>query len=211
MAAIFSLLQRVLPKYALTAITYRLARIRHAGIKNFLIRRFIRLYDVDVSDVAADIPDAFEDFNAFFVRALRDGTRPIDKGESSIVSPVDGTVSQAGPINDNLLFQAKGFRYSLQDLLAADLQDAESYVDGRFATIYLAPYNYHRVHAPLGGRIRLLRYVPGDLYSVNRATVANVDGLFTSNERLICHVERHGGPFVLIFVGALNVYLFVRE
>ena len=121
------------------------------------------------------------------------------------VIPVDGTVSAAGFIERELLFQAKGLHYSISDLLVTNLAEANAYVNGRFATIYLAPYNYHRVHAPLGGTIRAARYVPGDLFSVNASTVSKVSGLFVRNERLICHFESNDGPYVLIFVGALNV------
>lgn len=199
------MLQRMLPKYALTAIVYRVARIRTVGIKNFLIRQFIRFYRVDVADVAAEIPGGFETFNAFFVRELAPGARPIDDSPGAIVSPVDGTLSAHGEIEADMLFQAKGFRYSLGDLLAADLQDADAYVDGWFATIYLAPYNYHRVHSPLAGTLRLARYVPGELFSVNAATVGHIDGLFTRNERLICHFDSDSGPYAVILVGALNV------
>jgi phosphatidylserine decarboxylase len=123
----------------------------------------------------------------------------------SVVSPVDGTVSSAGPIYGNSIFQAKGIDYSLDDLLATDLQEAENYTDGAYATIYLAPYNYHRVHAPLDGRLLAARYVPGDLFSVNKATVDNVRGLFRRNERLVMHFDSDAGPWVMILVGALNV------
>jgi phosphatidylserine decarboxylase len=118
---------------------------------------------------------------------------------------VDGTVSAAGRINDNSIFQAKGHEYTLDDLLATDLQEARNYVDGSFATIYLAPFNYHRVHAPFDGELVAARYVPGDLFSVNKATAAHVPGLFRRNERLLLHFRTALGPAVLIFVGALNV------
>ena len=205
MAYLFTLLQRVLPKYAMTAVVYRIARIRLVGFKNFLIRQYVRLYKVNVDEIAAEVPDEFETFNAFFVRELAAGARPIDDSPRAIVSPVAGTVSAHGAIEKDMLFQAKGFRYSLADLLAADIQDADPYVDGEFATIYLAPYNYHRVHAPLAGSLRLARYVPGELFSVNAATVDNINALFARNERLVCHFDSDDGPYILIFVGALNV------
>ena len=202
---LFILLQKVLPKHLLTAFIFWLSRIKTVGVKNFLIRNFVKLYDVNVEEIEAPVPDGFESFNAFFTRELADGARPIDETANSIISPVDGTVSAAGRIEDDQIFQAKGFRYSLSDLLTADIQDADQYRNGQFATIYLAPYNYHRIHAPLGGSLRVARYVPGDLYSVNATTVERIPGLFARNERLICHVDSPDTPYVLIFVGALNV------
>ena len=205
LARLFVILQYLLPRFWLTAIVYQLARIRNVAVKNFLIEKFVRFYDVDINDVKLDVPEDFATFNDFFVRELEDAARPIDEGPTSIVSPVDGTVSSAGAITGKRIFQAKGLDYTLDDLLATDLQEAERYIDGSYATIYLAPYNYHRVHAPLAGEIVAARYVPGDLFSVSAATVAHVAGLFRRNERLVLHIESAQGPYVLILVGALNV------
>jgi phosphatidylserine decarboxylase len=177
MAKAFVLLQYLLPRHWLTAIIWRIARIRHPGTKNFLITKFASAFDVDLEEVKLDVPGDFATFNDFFIRELA----------------------------DNSIFQAKGIDYSLGDLLATDMDEAEHYIDGCFATIYLAPYNYHRVHAPLAGELVGARYVPGDLFSVNEATVANLDGLFRRNERLVMHFRTPQGPAVLIFVGALNV------
>ena len=151
------------------------------------------------------MPSGFATFNDFFIRELRDGAREIDNDDDAIISPVDGTVSFAGPIHGDSIFQAKGIDYTLGDLLATDLDEAERYIDGSFATIYLAPYNYHRVHAPLAGELVAARYVPGDLFSVNEATVSSLNGLFRRNERLVMHFRTAAGPAVLILVGALNV------
>jgi len=205
LARLFVLLQYILPRYWLTSIVYRIARIRQRAIQDFLIARFIRLYDVDTDEVKLDVPGDFATFNDFFIRELKDAARPVDKESGSIVAPADGTVSYAGTITAHTIFQAKGLDYSLDDLLATDLQEARSYMDGSFATIYLAPYNYHRVHSPIDGEIVAARYVPGDLFSVNAATVTNVPGLFRRNERLILHFTTAHGPVALIFVGALNV------
>ena len=205
LARIFVVLQYVLPQHLITALVYRVARVSHAGTKNFLITKFISLYDVCIDDVKLNVPEDFDTFNYFFVRELHSGARPIDDGEDSIVSPVDGTVSIAGNIRSDSIFQAKGINYSLDDLLATDLEQARAYIDGTFATIYLAPYNYHRIHAPLDGELVAARYIPGDLFSVNQATVARVNGLFRRNERLVMHFKTARGPAVLIFVGALNV------
>jgi phosphatidylserine decarboxylase len=198
-------LQYVMPQHLLTALIWRLARIRHTATKDFLIRRFIAAFDVDIDDVLLAVPNDFATFNDFFVRELNSEARPIDQQQSTIVSPVDGTVSAAATILENIIFQAKGLDYSLEDLLATDLDEASAFVDGSFATIYLAPYNYHRIHAPLAGELLAARFVPGDLFSVNQATVAKVDGLFRRNERLVMQFKTEHGPAAVIFVGALNV------
>ena len=202
---LFVLLQRVMPKYVLTALVYRLARLRTVTIKNALIRGFVAVYRVDISELRRPVPDGFATFNDFFIRELADGARDFAAAADAITSPVDGTVSASGPIERNKLLQAKGIHYSLEELLATDIDDAERYFGGTFATIYLAPYNYHRIHAPAAGRLIKARYVPGALYSVNEATVRNLPGLFAKNERLVCHLATDSGPIVLIFVGALNV------
>jgi len=201
----FVLLQRVLPKYLLTALVFRIAGIRTKGVKNFLITRFVSLYKVDIGEVALPVPDGYQTFNDFFTRQLADDARPIDKARNSIVSPVDGTVSEAGGIDSDMIVQAKGLKYSLADLLMTDMEDARRYSNGSFATLYLAPYNYHRVHCPLNATLVAARYVPGALYSVNAATVSHLPGLFTRNERLICHFDSEAGPMILVFVGALHV------
>ena len=205
LANAFVVLQYLLPKHWLTAVIYRVARIRNVRIKNFLITRFVQLYDVNVEEIKLDLPQDFATFNDFFVRELQDGAREIDDHADSIVSPADGTVSLTGMLRADSVLQAKGLSYSLDDLLATDLDKAASYVNGRFATIYLAPYNYHRVHAPFDGELIAARYVPGDLFSVNEATVSRVAGLFRRNERLVMHFRTASGPAVVIFVGALNV------
>jgi len=202
---LFVALQYLLPKHFLTAVVWRIARIRHPATKNFLIRRFVRLFDVEIDDVKLSVPDDFASFNDFFVRELEDGARPVDTAHDSIVSPVDGTVSVAGSIEAGSIIQAKGIDYTVGELLATDLDQASAYVNGRFATIYLAPYNYHRIHAAFDGELRAARYVPGALFSVNQATVARVPGLFRRNERLVMHFETRRGPAALVFVGALNV------
>jgi phosphatidylserine decarboxylase len=205
LATLFVALQYVLPKHFLTALIWRIARIRQPAIKNFLITRFVGIYDVDIDEVKQDVPEGFATFNDFFIRELTPEARPIDSGIDSIVSPVDGTVSVASAIRGDSIIQAKGIDYSLDDLLTTDLEQANAYIDGSFATIYLAPYNYHRIHAPLDGELVAARYIPGDLFSVNEATVARVNGLFRRNERLVMHFKTDRGPAALIFVGALNV------
>lgn len=205
LARLFVVLQFLLPQHLLTRLIWRIARIRHVAIKDFLVRRFVKAFDVNLDEVKLEVPGDFATFNDFFIRELKDGAREIDDDADAIISPVDGTVSVAGTIHGNTIFQAKGIDYTLEDLLATDLDEAARYIDGQFATIYLAPYNYHRVHAPLAGELVAARYVPGDLFSVNEATVSALNGLFRRNERLIMHFRTAVGPAVLIFVGALNV------
>lgn len=204
-ARLFVGLQYLLPRFLLTAVIFRLARVRHIRVKNVLIRTFVRLFSVDTAEAAAAVPDEYETFNAFFTRELKPDARRIDSAKRSIVSPVDGTVSEAGIVSHGMLLQAKNHKYSLHDLLATDLEAAASFEDGHFVTIYLAPHNYHRIHAPLAGRLTAARYVPGDLFSVNEATVSALPGLFVRNERLVCHFTTDIGPIALLFVGALNV------
>jgi phosphatidylserine decarboxylase len=205
LARLFAYAQYILPKYWLTAIVYRVTRIRHTGFKNFIITRFVKLYKVDTGDISLALPDDFANFNEFFIRELRADARPIDANAQAIVSPVDGTVSQAGDLRGAAILQAKGIEYSLDELLATNLDDARAFSAGHFATIYLAPYNYHRVHAPMAGDLVAASYVPGDLFSVNTATAANIPGLFRRNERLILNFNTSIGPAAVIFVGALNV------
>ena len=202
---LFLLLQHSLPKRRITALVYRLTRIRVPAIKDLLIRSFLKIYTVNLGEVRKSVPDDFVSFNDFFIRQLESDSRPIDSSASSIVSPADGFISAVGHIEKNSVLQAKGLDYSLEELLVTDLDEAQSYYDGSFATIYLAPFNYHRVHAPLAGDLVAARFVPGTLFSVNQSTVSSIRGLFVRNERLICHFRTATGPYVLVFVGAMCV------
>ena len=201
----FVLLQHLLPQHLLTTLVFHVAGIRTKSIKNFLIRRFVDIYKVDIEEADLAVPDGFLTFNDFFTRQLVDGARPIDSAADTIVSPVDGTVSAAGSIDSNMMLQAKGLHYSLSDLLMTDIEDADNFNNGDFATLYLAPNNYHRVHCPLSANLVAARYVPGALYSVNESTVSLLPNLFARNERLICHFIGDSGRMILVFVGALNV------
>jgi phosphatidylserine decarboxylase len=180
-------------------------RSRAPAFKNALIRLFVRGFRPDLSDAVLTDPTAYGSFNEFFTRALRKGSRPVDADPRAIVSPVDGTVSEAGPLNEDLLLQAKGHHYTLRALLAGSTAWQRTFVGGSFATIYLAPYNYHRIHMPLAGELRECFYVPGKLFSVNRTTARLVPGLFARNERVFCGFDAGGLPFGLVLVGALNV------
>ena len=205
LSRLFVALQYLLPKYWLTSVVYRLARVRTPAVKNALIRGFPKLYDVRLDEVQGRVPDDFATFNDFFIRKLVDGSRPVDPDPRAIVSPADGTLSQAGVVHGNRILQAKGIDYKLEDLLAADIDLAREFAGGTFATIYLAPYNYHRVHAPVDAELVRAHYVPGDLFSVNSSTAAHVPGLFRRNERLNLHFRTAFGPLVVVLVGALNV------
>ena len=202
---LFVPLQYLLPRHALTALVHRLARVRHVPTKNAMIRGFARLFNVDLSDAKARSPDDYPTFNDFFTRELKDGARPVDRTPGRVVSPVDGTVSVATTLSGDAIVQAKGIDYTLSDLFAIDLAEAHAFDGGQVATIYLAPYNYHRVHMPFDGTLTTMHYVPGDLFSVNEATAAKIPGLFRRNERLNLMFETAYGPAALVFVGALNV------
>ncbi|MAD92042.1 MAG: phosphatidylserine decarboxylase [Gammaproteobacteria bacterium] len=202
---IFVLLQYLIPKHLITKTLYLVARISHKKTKNLIISKFITFYKIDTKEIKLEVPDDFKNFNDFFIRELTKDARPIKNNQNTIISPVDGTISSMGKIQNNKIFQAKKFSYSLEDLIATDLEQAKAYINGLYVTSYLAPYNYHRVHAPLDGELIAARYIPGDLFSVNQTTVNCVNGIFRRNERLVMHFMTNFGPTVLIFVGALNV------
>jgi phosphatidylserine decarboxylase len=201
----FVALQHLLPQHGISRLVLGLTRSRAPAFKNALIRLFVRGFRPDMSDAVETDPTAYGSFNEFFTRALRPETRPVDADPDAIVSPVDGTVSEAGPLTADRLMQAKGHDYSLRALLAGSAAWERTFAGGHFATIYLAPYNYHRIHMPLSGELRQSFYVPGRLFSVNRTTARLVPGLFARNERVFCGFDGGGIPFGVILVGALNV------
>jgi len=201
----FVALQHLLPQHGISRLVLAATRSRQPAFKNALIRLFVRGFNPDMSDAVEREPTAYASFNEFFTRALREGTRPVDLDPRAIVSPVDGTVSEAGALTEDRLLQAKGHEYSLRALLAGNAAWERTFAGGYFATIYLAPYNYHRIHMPLAGELRESFYVPGRLFSVNRTTAQLVPGLFSRNERVFCGFDGGGMPFGVILVGALNV------
>ncbi len=201
----FAALQYVLPKRALSRVIYAVARSEVRWIRNAFLRIFLRAYRLNMAEAVQPDPFAYRSFNDFFTRALRPGARPIAEDPGVIVSPVDGTVSQCGQLEGDLLLQAKGHRYSLQELLANDAEAVATYRGGSFACIYLAPYNYHRIHMPCAGTARDNVYVPGELFSVNAATARAVPRVFARNERLICDFTTPLGRMAVILVGALFV------
>jgi phosphatidylserine decarboxylase len=198
-------LQYLLPKQALTALAGRIAGASAGAATTALIRWFIGRYGVDMSEAAEPDPAAYPSFNAFFTRALRPGARPL--AAADWVCPVDGTVSQFGRVEDGRIFQAKGHRYSARALVGGDEALAAHFAQGHFATLYLSPRDYHRIHMPAAGRLRRMIHVPGDLFSVNPATARGVPGLFARNERVVCVFESEGAvvPWVLVLVGATIV------
>jgi phosphatidylserine decarboxylase len=198
-------MQHLLPQHALTRVVYSLTRNRTPFIKNALISSFIRNFKPDMSEAAQPDPLAFGSFNEFFTRALRADARTIDSNPSVLVSPVDGMISQIGPLDGSQLAQAKGLYYTLDSLLDGRHEYAALFAGGAFATLYLAPFNYHRVHMPLTGTLRAAWYVPGNLFSVNAVTAASVAGLFARNERVVCIFENGPLTFAMILVGALFV------
>jgi len=201
----FAALQYILPKRALSRLIYALARSEVHWIRNTFLRTFLSVYRLNMAEAVQPDPFAYRSFNDFFTRALRPGVRPIAEDADAVVSPVDGTVSQCGAIAGDQLIQAKGQDYSLQELLAGDAEAVATYRGGSFACIYLAPYNYHRIHMPYAGTARDNVYVPGELFSVNAATARAVPRVFARNERLICDFATPLGRMAVILVGALFV------
>lgn len=202
---LFAALQHALPKHLLSRFIYRVMRCESPTIRRLIISNFLRGYDVNMAETAQPDPYAYRSFNDFFTRALRPDARPVAAAADVVVSPVDGTLSQCGRIHAQSLVQAKGQNYSLTELLANDAGAIDAYGDGSFACIYLAPYNYHRVHMPFAGRLRSTVYVPGDLFSVSAATVRAVPRVFARNERVICDFDTAAGRMAVILVGALFV------
>jgi phosphatidylserine decarboxylase len=201
---LFVWLQYVLPQHALSRLVLAATRVRMPWFKNLLTRGFLRLFSVDMSEATQTDPYRYGSFNEFFTRALRAEARPIDADPEKIASPVDGMVSECGAIDNDRLLQAKGRQYTLDELLARQPW-ARSFVGGSFATLYLAPFNYHRIHMAVRGTLRDTVYVPGRLFSVNSATAGHVPRLFARNERVLTLFDTEFGQFALVMVGALNV------
>ncbi len=196
-------MQYVLPKKLLTQGAGMLANVRGGAATTAFIRWFVGRYGVNMAEAANPDIAAYATFNEFFSRPLKRGARPLAKAD--LISPVDGAISQFGPVKKDQVFQAKGHSYSTTALVGGDAQLAAQFEDGHFATLYLSPKDYHRIHMPCDGRLTRMIYVPGDLFSVNPATARGVPGLFARNERVVCVFEGKDGPFVLVLVGATIV------
>lgn len=204
MASDFSVrLQYLTPKRALTVFGGVVASARAGWVTQAIIRRFVRRYDVNMSEAAASRLESFATFNEFFTRALREGVRPL--ADAAWLCPVDGAISQFGRIEGDQVFQAKGHNYSSLALLGGDPALATQFENGHFATLYLSPRDYHRIHMPCDATLVRMIHVPGDLFSVNPATAQGVPGLFARNERVICQFESAQGPFAMVLVGATIV------
>ncbi len=195
--------QYLLPQHLLSILMHRLCRCRWSWLKNAMIKAIIKQYQVDMSLAEQQDINAFEHFNAFFTRALRPEVRPL--APSELLSPVDGIISQLGHINEGRIVQAKGQNYTVAELLGNDMALADQFSDGQFATIYLSPRDYHRIHMPCSGRLQHMRYVPGKLFSVNPRTVRAVPRVFARNERLITIFATDFGPMAVVLVGAIFV------
>lgn len=195
--------QYLLPKRALTQLMGYLASREAGAVTTAVIRWFIRRYQVNMAEALNPDPAAYSSFNSFFTRELKPGVRPL--ADSEWICPVDGAVSQLGRIQGDQIFQAKGHSYSTQALVGGDAQLAAQFQDGHFATIYLSPRDYHRIHMPCAGRLLRMIHVPGDLFSVNPTTARGVPGLFARNERVVCVFEGKHAPFVMVLVGATIV------
>ena len=198
--------QYLLPKQALTRLMGALAGLEGGSVTTAVIRWFIQRYNVNMSEALEADPAAYASFNQFFTRPLRPGVRPL--ADADWICPVDGAVSQLGAITGDAgdqIFQAKGHHYSTQALVGGDATLAAQFAHGHFATIYLSPRDYHRIHMPCAGRLLRMIHVPGDLFSVNPTTARGVPSLFARNERVVCVFEGEFGPFVLVLVGATIV------
>lgn len=198
-------LQYCTPKHALTRLVGKLASLEGGKVTTAIIRWFIKQYNVDMAEARNPDPTAYPTFNAFFVRELKDGARPINEDTRIISHPADACVSQLGPIKEGRLFQAKGHYFDACELLGGDKNLADEFMGGDFATLYLSPSDYHRVHMPCDGVLRQMIYVPGDLFSVNPLTAENVPNLFARNERVVCIFDTEFGPLAQILVGATIV------
>lgn len=195
--------QYLMPKQWLTVLAGKFASARLGGLTTAVIRRFVARYQVNMTEAANPDTASYASFNDFFTRPLREGARPLTDAE--FICPVDGAISQFGPIEHDSIFQAKGHSYTTTALVGGDAALAAQFNDGSFATLYLSPKDYHRIHMPCAGRLRRMIHVPGELFSVNPTTARGVPGLFARNERVVCVFDSQFGPFVLTLVGATIV------
>ena len=203
---LFVLSQYVTPQLGVSNLAGRLAdNDRSPALKNRVIKWFIGRYGVDMSEAAEPNPEAYATFNDFFTRELKPGIRPLADGEKTLVSPVDGAISQLGQVTGDRVFQAKGQSFSLSELLGGEEATTAPFADGEFSTIYLSPKDYHRIHMPMAGTLRQMIHVPGKLFSVNPVTAENVPNLFARNERVVCIFDTASGPMALVLVGAMIV------
>lgn len=197
--------QYLLPHHALSSMMSKLTHCTNPTFKNAFIKTIIRLYGVNMAEAKFENLDHYPSFNDFFTRELKDGVRPIAPAADAIACPADGAVSQAGPIENGNIFQAKGHSFSALELLGGDPERSQAFENGAFATIYLSPKDYHRLHMPLTGALKEMVHIPGRLFSVNTATAEGVPNLFARNERVACIFDTEAGPMALVLVGAIFV------
>ncbi len=195
--------QYLMPKLAMTRLAGLVASAEWGSVTTWVIKRFVKRYNVNMNEAANADPAHYKSFNEFFTRPLKDGVRPLSSSEW--VCPVDGAISQCGAIERDQIFQAKGHHYSTRALVGGDAALAAQFQNGQFATLYLSPRDYHRIHMPMAGKLLRMVHVPGDLFSVNPTTARGVPGLFARNERVVCEFETEKGPMVLVLVGATIV------
>ena len=195
--------QYLMPKLAMTRLAGRIASAEWGALTTWVIEGFISRYKVNMSEAVHEDPAHYKSFNEFFTRPLKEGVRPL--ASSTWVCPVDGAISQCGAIELDQIFQAKGHQYSTRALVGGDAALAAQFQNGQFATLYLSPRDYHRIHMPIAGKLLRMIHVPGDLFSVNPTTARGVPGLFARNERVVCEFETVQGPMVLVLVGATIV------
>ncbi|WP_415885622.1 archaetidylserine decarboxylase [Neptuniibacter sp. QD37_6] len=202
---LFILFQHVVPQHLLSRLVGKIADCQTPWVKNTFIKWFAKKYQINMTEAREEIPTNYPSFNSFFTRELKDGARTIDRDSANIASPADGAISQLGKIEHGRIFQAKGRGYGLATLLGGDQERAKDFINGEFATIYLSPRDYHRVHMPVKGTLTHTTYVPGDLFSVNQTTAEGVDQLFARNERLVAYFDTEYGPMAMVLVGAMIV------
>ena len=203
---LFVLSQYITPQLGVSSLAGRLAdNDRAPALNKRVIKWFIGRYGVDMSEAAEPNHEAYPTFNAFFTRALKPGIRPLADGDKTLVSPVDGAISQLGQVTGDRVFQAKGQSFSLSELLGGEEATTAPFADGEFSTIYLSPKDYHRIHMPMAGTLKQMIHVPGKLFSVNPVTAENVPNLFARNERVVCIFDTESGPMALVLVGAMIV------
>ena len=195
--------QYLMPKLAMTRLAGLVASAEWGAFTTWIIKRFVKRYNVNMSEAAHADPAHYKSFNEFFTRSLKDDARPL--ASSEWVCPVDGAISQCGTIEHDQIFQAKGHHYSTRALVGGDATLAAQFQNGQFATLYLSPRDYHRIHMPIAGKLLRMIHVPGDLFSVNPTTARGVPGLFARNERVVCEFVTEKGPMVLVLVGATIV------
>ncbi len=202
---IFAFAQHITPQKTLSRLVGKIAECENRWIKNTFINQFVKKYQVDMSEAVNSNPLSYRNFNDFFTRAILPELRPISKEKNSIACPADGTISQLGKIEHDTLYQIKGHNYSLTSLLGGYASLSDQFLDGSFATVYLFPRDYHRVHMPLTGKLTKMIYVPGKLFSVNKITEKEITDVFTRNERIVCLFDTEAGPMAIILVGAMIV------